>query len=127
VVPEVDVERVLHRARRMVLWVVERREAVPVGLDLRAVGDVESHRREDRLDPLERTADRMDPAAAARTPRQGDVERLRRELALERGFGERGTAANERAVDRLLGGVDLRATRLLLFGRQGAERLQPLS
>ena len=36
---QVDVERVLHRARRMVLRVVERGEVVPVGLDLRAVGD----------------------------------------------------------------------------------------
>ena len=44
VVLQVDVERVLHRARRMVLRVVERGEVVAVGLDLGAVGDVEADR-----------------------------------------------------------------------------------
>src|SRR6185369_11632179 len=126
VVLEVDVERVLHRARRMVLGVVERGEAVGVGLDLGTVGDVEAHRREDRLDPLERTADRMDAGAAARSPRQRHVERLCCELALELRFGEPGAARDERSVDRLLGGVDLGAAQLLLLGRERRERLQPL-
>ena len=69
VVLDVDVERVLHRARRMVLGVVEGGEAVPVGLDLGTVGDFEAERGEDRLDALERAADRMDAAVAARCGR----------------------------------------------------------
>ena len=54
----------------MVLRVVQGREAVPVGLDLGTVGDLEAERGEDRLDALERTADRMDAAHAARSARQ---------------------------------------------------------
>jgi hypothetical protein len=68
VVLEVDVEGVLHRARRMVVGVVERGEAVPVGLDLGAVGDLEAERREDRLDPLEGAAHRMDAAVPRLRP-----------------------------------------------------------
>ena len=102
----------------MVVGVVERGEAVPVGLDLGAVGDLEAERREDRLDALERAAHRMDAARAAAAAGQRDVERLRRELALELRFGELGAARDERRVDRLLGDVDLGAARLLLLGRQ---------
>src|SRR5207342_2074432 len=86
----------------------------------------EAERREDLLDALERTAHRMDAAGSARSPRQRDVEGLRGELALELRFGELGTARDERRIDRLLGDVDLGAARLLLLGRQRAERLQLL-
>ena len=58
-----DVERVLHRARRMVLRRVERGEVVEVVLDLGAVGDVEAERAEERLDALQRARDRMQRAA----------------------------------------------------------------
>ena len=51
-VAALDVERVVHRARRMVLRHVERGEVVEVVLDLRAVGDLEAERAEQRLDAL---------------------------------------------------------------------------
>jgi len=123
VVLQIDVERVLHRARRVVLGVVERREAVPVGLDLGTVGDVEAHRGEDRLDPLERAAHGMDAGGAARASGQRDVERLRGELAFELRLGEPSATRDERGVNRLLGGVDLGAAQLLLLGRERSERL----
>src|SRR5664279_5273948 len=117
VVLEVDVERVLHRPRRMVFGIVERGEAVPVGLDLRAVGDFETHRSEDCLDALKRSAHRMDATAAARAAGQADVKRLRRELHFEQAMRE--AALAERRLDRLLGGVDLGAARLLFLDGQG--------
>ena len=55
----------------------------------------------------------MDAAGAAAAAGQRDVERLRGELALELGFGERGAARDERRLDRLLGHVDLGAAELL--------------
>src|SRR2546423_5268779 len=79
----VDVERVLHRSRGMVLGVVERGEAHPVGLDLGTVGHIEAHRREDLLDALHRARDRMHRAATALAAGQGDVERFGAQLGLE--------------------------------------------
>ena len=124
VVLRVHVERVLHRARRMVVGVVERREAEPVGLDLGPVGDLEAERREDRLDPLEGATDGMQATSAARSAGQGHVERLGRELLLELGFGHRRATRDQSRVDRLLDGIDLGAARLLVIGRQRAESLQ---
>ena len=40
---DVDVEGVLHRPRRVVLGIVQRREAHPVGFDFRPFGNVEAH------------------------------------------------------------------------------------
>ena len=61
----VDVEGVLHRPRRVVLGVVQRGEAHPVGLDLGALGHVEAHRAEDGLDALDGAAHRVQAAGAA--------------------------------------------------------------
>src|SRR5690242_2818008 len=60
-----DVEGVVHRARRVVLGLIERGEIVPVGLDFRTVRNVESDRAEDGLDPLPRAHDWMDTASPA--------------------------------------------------------------
>ena len=53
----------LYESSRMVLRVVERGEVVPVGLDLRYVGDVEADGAEDRLDAVLRTRDRVQAPA----------------------------------------------------------------
>ena len=84
----VDVEGVLHRARRVVLRVVQRGEAHPVGLDLGAVGNVEAHRAEDRFDALDRAAT-PDAGRRRRGARPGSVTssasalQLRVELGLQ--------------------------------------------
>ena len=83
----------------MVLRLVERGEVVEVGLDLRAVGDVEAERAEDRLDALERARDRMQAADAAAAAGQRDVERLLRELRVELRVGERLAARVERRFE----------------------------
>ena len=87
----------------MVLRVVQRGEAHPVGLDLRAVGDVEAHRAEDGLDALDGARHRVQAAAAALAAGQRHVERLGLQLALEFGVGQRLAARGERRLDALLG------------------------
>jgi hypothetical protein len=48
-----QVEGVVHRTRRMILRRVQRGEVVPVGFDLRAVGDVKSDGAKQLLDAIE--------------------------------------------------------------------------
>jgi hypothetical protein len=60
----------------MVLRVVQRGEVVPVGLDFRAVGDIEADRAEDLFDAPPAAADRVQAAPSAAAARQRDVERL---------------------------------------------------
>ncbi len=123
---DVDVERVLHRAGRMVRRIVQRGEAVPVALDLRAVGHVETHAGEDQLDPLHRQADRMQAAGFAQAPGQRNVQRLGLELGLELGVGQFLSPLAQRGFDRLLGGIDRGATRLLGLDAQRTEALHQL-
>src|SRR2546421_3015338 len=113
---ELDVERVLHRARGMVLWIVERGEVVPVGLDLRPLGDVEAKRAPDGLDSLPGAHDRMDAAASATAAGKRDVERFLGRARRELPFGERGAPRFERCFDALFRGVVGGAGRLALLG-----------
>src|SRR6185436_16402646 len=85
-------------------------EAVPVGLDLGTVGDIETDRAEDFLDSRPGAADRMKPASAAPAPRKRDVERLAGELRLHAQLRklrapvlERFLEPRFRLVDRLAG------------------------
>ena len=121
---QVDVEGVLHRTRRVVLGVVQRREAHPVGLDLGAFSDVEAHRAEDRLDPLDHAADGVDAALAALPAWQGDVERLRLQLRLELGRREALAARRQRRLDAGLELVDVGAAGLLLLDAERAQSLE---
>ena len=73
----VDVEGVLHVARRMILRHRQRFEVVEVGLDLRPDGDGEAELREDRLDLAPRQRDRVQVAEPARAPGQGHVDGAR--------------------------------------------------
>ena len=123
---QVDIERVLHRTRRMVLGAVQCSEVVPVGLDLRAVGHLEPHRLEDRFDALDRQRHRMQPTFAAPPARQRDVQRLGAQLRVEFGLRQRLAPFLQRRLDALLGAIDQRAARLLLVHRQAGQRLQQL-
>jgi hypothetical protein len=88
------VERVLHVARRVILRDRERLERVPVGLDLRALGDREADLGEDllRLEPDLR--EQVQVAGAMRPRRQGHVDRARQVGCA--------APANRRACARLL-------------------------
>src|SRR5437588_12701367 len=101
----------------MVLGIVERGEAVPVGLDLGPIGDLEAERAPDRLDPLPGADHRMDAAAGPSARGQRDVERLFRKARVQLLAGELFAPRLERVLDRLLRGVELRALRPALLGR----------
>ena len=60
-----DEERVLHRARRVVLVEVERVEVVPLALELGALGDLPAHADEDVGDALLQQGERMPRTRAA--------------------------------------------------------------
>ncbi len=121
-----DVEGVVHRARRMVLRRVQRGEVEPVVLDLGTVGDVEAHRAEDRLDALHRARDRVQAAGAALAAGQRDVQRLGLELLVEFRVRQRLAARGQRGLDALLELVDLRAAGLLLLDGQAGHALHQL-
>ena len=89
----------------MVFRIVQRGEVVPVGLDLRAVGNGEAYRAEDLLDALPRANDRVDAAAPASAPWKGDIERLLGEALGEPCIGKLAAARLEGLLDALLGRV----------------------
>jgi hypothetical protein len=119
-----EVERVVHRARRVVRREVERFEVVPVVLDFRTIGQVVAQAREDVGHALHGAADRVDAAAAGVAPGQGDVDRFACQARIELRVLERRLARRQglphgvaHAVDRLAGG-------LALLRRQRTERLE---
>src|SRR5438105_12141187 len=65
-----QVKRVVHRPRGVVLRLIKRSEVVEVGLDLGAVRYVEPDRAKKLLDSLERARRRMQAAAGKAAPRQ---------------------------------------------------------
>ncbi len=69
-----DVEGVLHLARRMVRPEVQRVEVVPLGLHFRTVGDLPSHGDEEVLDILHELRQRMARAQRLTLDRQGHVD-----------------------------------------------------
>ena len=86
--PALDVEGVLHVARRMMRLEVERGEIVEVVLDILRHRHFEAHRLEDAEHLFEDVGDRMDVAARDAHPGQRHVEallveRLRQRRGLE--------------------------------------------
>src|SRR4051812_21145434 len=92
----------------MVLGIVQRGEVVPVGLDLRTVGDFEADRAPDLLDALPGANHRVDAAAAAAAPGQRDVERLLGEPRVQLRIRKLAAARLERAFYSALGLVESR-------------------
>src|SRR5260370_40387412 len=85
----------MHRARGMVLGLVERGEVVPVGFDFRAIGDIESRRPKNAFDALPGTDNWVNAPAAAASPRQRDVQGFLCQAGFQRlrldGLAARGT------------------------------------
>ena len=117
-----DVERVVHRPRRMVLRRVERSEVVKVVFDLRTVGDIEAERAKEPFDALQRACERMQRSDAPTASRQRHVERVGRELRGEPRIGER-HAARRHSSSRAFVAL-IRAPAAALGRWQLAERLQ---
>src|SRR5712691_4573526 len=101
-----QVKRVVHRPRGVVLRLIERSEVVEVGLDLGTVRHVEPDRAKKLLDALERPRRRMQAAAGKAAPRQSHVQRPFCEPRIELGGGQGLAAGRERRFDPVLGGID---------------------
>ncbi len=120
----VEIEGVVHRARRMGFGNVEGGEIVPVVLDLRPGGDRKTEIGENLRQFVHHLADRMDRPAVARRRGERQVEAFARQLPIERGVFERRLAFGQRRGNRLAQLVDRAAFALALFGRHRAERLE---
>ena len=90
--PVREVERVVHRARRMIRRDIERLEVVPVVLDLGTALDGEAGAAEQLLDTASCARQRMQRAVALAAPRLRHVDAGCRELALERDALELGAS-----------------------------------
>jgi hypothetical protein len=121
-----EIERVVHRPRRMVLRLVERGEVVVIGLDLGAVGDFEAERVEQRLHALERAADWMDAAETAPAAGQRYIERFFGEARFQAFSLDRFTPCFQRRLESFLGGVDAAARRRALCRGKLAKALGKL-
>ena len=120
-----EVERVLHRPRRVVGRDVERREVVVVELDLGALDDVEAHAQEDVLDLAPGLGDQVQVAGRQRrVAGQRDVDAVLGQAALELGVLERGRALAEHRLERLAHLVRGLADRAALLRRQVADAAQ---
>ncbi len=109
-------EGVVHFARRMSLGEVERREVVPVGLDVRPFGNRESHVGKDRGDLVGHLADRMNAAGCGRrgANRQRDINALGGEPGFECLCLQLGALGLDPAGHLVLEPVDRRAGHLAL-------------
>ena len=76
-----DVERVVHAARRVVGWQVECLEVVPVGLDVGTLGDLEPEPDEHVFEPFPRLRHDMSVAAPWSRHHLGEVDPFRSELS----------------------------------------------
>src|SRR5574340_767862 len=120
----VDVEGVVHRARRMVLRDVQRGEVVEIAFDLRAGRDGKTQRMEQLLDALQRARHRMQAARAQAAPGQGHIQRFRRQLLLQLVLLQRIAALLQGGFDALLDLVDARACGRTFFRRQLAQAFE---
>src|ERR1700733_8444538 len=119
-----EIERVVHRARRMVRRKIQCLEVVPVVLDLWTVGTLVAEPRKDRSDALERAGDRMDATALAVASRQADAELLGGAPPIQLGLFQYLLAQGQCIGQSILDPIDLGSARLALIRRQRTERLQ---
>lgn len=92
------VESVLHRTARMILGSVERREVIPVGLDLATTLDLVADAGKDVSALANDAVDEMLAADGHATPGQRDIDGTSRELGVELGGLEQRLALVERPL-----------------------------
>ena len=95
----------------MIVGRIERSEIEEVLLDFGTIGDVESDRPKDRLDPLDCECDRMQSAAPRTAPWQGHIDRLLRQSGIEFGLLKRLLAQGEPGFNGLLDLIERLALR----------------
>ena len=123
-VPAGEVERVVHRACRMVFRDIQRGEVVEIVFDLGSGPHAESRVTEDLLDPEPGAGDRMPSAESGTAAGQRDIDRIRREPGCQGIRFERLTTRIETLLDGLLGLVDGLTGLWPILRREGAEALE---
>ena len=101
-----EVEGVVHRARRVVGGEVEGFEVVVVVLDFRSFDDLEPDALEERLDSFESQGERVQTSRALAPPRQCHVDAARFEPGSDQIGAERFASPLERVAERPPGRVD---------------------
>jgi hypothetical protein len=114
--PAREVERVVHRARRVIRRDIERLEVVPVVLDLGTAFDGETGTAEQLLDTASRARQRMQRAVALAAPRLCHVDAGCREFALESDALELGPSGLGERDQLVVYGVHARTRALALVG-----------
>jgi hypothetical protein len=112
--------------RRMLGRNVERAEIVPVGLDVRPLGDRKSHVAKNRDDLLPDLGDRMHRADRFRARRKRDIDCLGLQPRFERELGEHGAARLDVFGHSVTQFVQLRPGRFSLLRAHFSEPLQEL-
>ncbi len=123
-VVHVDVERVLHRTRRMVQRVVQCGEIGPVVFHFGAVGHVKANGTEDFFHAFPGPDHRMDTARRATAAREGDVNGFGCQTGIQLRLRQFGTARGQKLFDLLLGLVDSCAGLSLLLGIELAQAFE---
>ena len=120
------IERVVHRARRMIGGDVERFEVVEVVFDLGPGGDFEAGLPEQLLDAQPHLGDRVQSAARFAAARQRDVDAFLRELRGDARLLELRALRLDRSLEFFAYAIEPRARFLALLGRKLAEILELL-
>ena len=99
----------------MIFRGIERSEVVEVFFDFRPVGNVETDRVKDGLNACNGECDGVKPACTQPAARKRDINRLLGMTRLELGARNLGLARIDQRFHRLLGYIQLSASRRLLF------------
>ncbi len=119
-----EIERVVHRPRRVRFRHVERGEIVPVVLDFRPAGDGKAHIGENFGQFVHHLADRMDRSARALRRGQSQVDAFGGEARVEQSRFEFGLARGQCGGHAFACGMDARPFDLALVGGHAAQRFQ---
>jgi hypothetical protein len=118
------IERIHVLARRMMGWNIQRAEIAPIILDIRPLGDRESHGAEDRRHFLHGPADRMDQPQRRHRGRQADIHPLAGQPCFHRRRLDRRAPRFDRCRQRVLQPVQRRPALPPLLRRGASQLLQ---
>ena len=117
----IEIEGVVHGARRMVCRNIQRLEIVVVVLDLRPFRNGKSQRGKQRLDPPHGARDRMQATAHPPTPRQGHVDGFPDQLRIQGSRLQLPVAVFDCLLNLLFDPVDCLSGRRAFIRRQGSK------
>ena len=121
-----DIKRVVHGARGVVLRRVQCGEVEPVGFNLWPLGDIKTHRTKNTLNALQSERYGVQAALPSLATWQRDIQRLGLQLGLQLGLSERFAASVQCRFNGLFGNVDGCAPGFFLFHRELGHALHEL-